>query len=98
MRIQRVLIDKYSNAEWIRHAIDELPDEAYRISAVEKPFGSRPVEALVRRWLGSASEKVLCEIQHFDQDLMDQGMSPGHKQAGLLLGAPRNRGIRPRGI
>jgi hypothetical protein len=93
----RVMVDKYSNAEWVRQAVDALPEEAYRIGAVEKPFGARPVEAIVKHWLGIDAVPVRSEIQHVDPGLMDQGLQDGYKQAGLLLGTPRSCRLALRG-
>lgn len=97
MGVERVFVDKYSNARWVRDAVNELPEEHYHIGAVQKPFDHLPMMVLAERWLGTRLDRPQIEIQARNLLLMDQGLRPGFKAAGILMGQARSPWVPVRG-
>jgi hypothetical protein len=97
MNVNRIFVDKYSNARWVREVVDRLPEEHYHISSIQKPFGLEPLNYLCDRWLGQRIDHPVTEIQAGNLLLMDQGLRPGYKSAGVLFGSARSSGVPVRG-
>lgn len=88
MGVDAVLVDCYSNASWVREWVETLDTCCYHVREVQKPFGYKVHDWLWRRWTGhSPSRPFQMEIQAVNLDLIDHGMRPGYKNAGILWGS-----------
>lgn len=86
MGVQAVIVDKYSNAKWVRNEVDKLPEAFYHIDEVIKPYGSQPIIKLFQRWGCELTTEPRVEVQAMNLQLMDQGLRSGYKNTGILQG------------
>jgi hypothetical protein len=87
MGVGAVLVDAYSNAEWVRQWVGELESCCYRVSEVSKPFGYECQKSLWEKWSGYACQtRFSMEIQALNLALIDHGLRDGYKVGGLLWG------------
>lgn len=94
-----ILVDKFSNAEWVRTILEDMPTFSYHVRDVDAGFVVEPVRAMVREILGDSAgaEPVDFEIQAGNLGLMDQGLRPGYKEVGVLEGDIGGHDSRLRG-
>jgi hypothetical protein len=97
MGVDAVYVDKFSNAAWVRAALDELPRDCYHIRDVEKPFGLEPIRRLIRSFTGDDEDVVVEEIQAVNVSLMDLGLRSGFKEVAVLVGTPSSQDAQLRG-
>lgn len=91
-----VLVDRFSNCDWIRRELEVYETDFHHVDDVRPLFGTRPVRALLRELLGDQSA-VFEEIQAANPGLHDQGLHRGFKEAAILRGDPSENSMPLRG-
>jgi hypothetical protein len=81
MGVDAVYVDKFSNAAWVRAALDELPRDYYHIRDVEKPLGLEPIRRLIRNFTGDDEDVVFEEIQAVNVSLWIWASGPVLKRS-----------------
>jgi|HubBroStandDraft_4_1064222.scaffolds.fasta_scaffold55000_2 hypothetical protein len=95
MRLEVIYVEKFSNARWIREAIDDLPSDSYHINEVKKPY----TDKIIRANIENVTEKPRCgtldeEVQARNLRLMNQYMQHGYKDVAVLMGRRENWRLR----
>lgn len=83
--VDSVLIEPFSNTDWIRKALSRMNPVFVNVDSIEKPFGSKFVHGLVVGRYGNC-EDFHFEIQAKNLRLMDQGLRSGWKELHMLVG------------
>jgi hypothetical protein len=87
MGLEVVYVDMFSNAKWVRDAIERLPTDSYHVRDVTKPYSTSIIENFVRKLLSKKKiGKVVEEVQAMNLKLMHQHMEAGVKEVGVLMG------------
>lgn len=86
LHVDRVYVDRFSNARWIRDELNRLDTDFYDAREIALPFGTEPIHKLVTEWQGRPTGKIFEEIQAMNLALMDQGLYGTNKETSLLWG------------
>jgi hypothetical protein len=98
MKIKTVLVDLYSNSQWIREWLSTHDLICYSLKSVTKPFGYEILSHVHKRWAPWESPEPFCmEIQAINPNLMDFGLRDGYKMAGVVSGGRSGNRLAIRG-